>query len=63
MRHAFTLFYEEESGAVSVDWVVLSAAVIGMGLIVLRPIAFSTENATSKVSADVSAVPVGFENQ
>lgn len=63
MVNPIKVFQDDDSGAVTVDWVVLSAAVIGMGLVVLMPIAFSTESATSKVSADVSSVPVGFENQ
>lgn len=63
MVNPIKVFQDDDSGAVTVDWVVLSAAVIGMGLVVLMPIAFSTESATSKVSEDVSSVPVGFENQ
>lgn len=63
MVNPIKVFQDDDSGAVTVDWVVLSAAVIGLGLVVLMPIAFSTESATSKVSEDVSSVPVGFENQ
>lgn len=63
MVNPIKVFQDDDSGAVTVDWVVLSAAVIGMGLVALKPIAFSTESATSKVSEDVSSVPVGFENQ
>ena len=63
MVNPIKVFQDDDSGAVTVDWVVLSAAVIGLGLVVLMPIAFSTESATSKVSDDVSSVPVGFENQ
>ncbi len=53
---------EKEDGAVTVDWVVLSAAIIGIGLLVLMPIAFSTTNATNDVSAYVGGVPVGYGN-
>ena len=63
MVNPIKVFQDDDSGAVTVDWVVLSAAVIGLGLVVLMPIASSTESATSKVSEDVSSVPVGFENQ
>ena len=63
MVNPIKVFQDDDSGAVTVDWVVLSAAVIGLGLVVLMPIAFSTESATRKVSEDVSSVPVGFENQ
>lgn len=51
-----------EDGAITVDWVVLCAAVIGMGMLVLTPIAFSTENATQTVSDYVEDVPVGYGN-
>ena len=46
----------DEDGAVTVDWVVLSAAVLGIGFVVLGPIAFSANNATDDVAADILAV-------
>lgn len=52
-------FLSDEDGAVTVDWVVLSAAVIGLGMVVLIPVAFSVESSTAKVSDDIRAVPVG----
>ena len=36
-----------EEGAVTVDWVVLSAAVIGLAMLVLAPIAYTTDNAST----------------
>jgi hypothetical protein len=53
---------EKEDGAVTVDWVVLSASIIGIGLLVLGPIAISADNATDDVSAYVEGVPVGYGN-
>lgn len=53
-------FLAEESGAVTVDWVVLSAAVIGIGMLVLVPIAFSTESATQDVADYIEYAPVGL---
>jgi hypothetical protein len=52
----------DEAGAVTVDWVVLSAAVIGMGMVVLTPIAFSTESTTQSVADYVRNTPVGYGN-
>lgn len=35
MRRFLTHFTTDQSGAVTVDWVVLTAAVVGLGLLVL----------------------------
>ena len=57
--HAFP---EDEQGAVTVDWVVLSAAVIGMGMVVLVPVAFSTDSSAGGVANYISNVNVGYDN-
>ncbi len=54
-------FVKSEDGAVTVDWVVLSAAVIGIGLLVLIPIAYSTESSATKIAADIASQPVGYK--
>jgi len=51
-----------EDGAVTVDWVVLCAAVIGMGMVVLQPIAFSTTSSTADLPIYVESLPVGYGN-
>lgn len=55
-------FLRCESGAITVDWVVLSAAIIGLGMIVLIPIAFSTESSTRQIADDIQNQPVGYGN-
>jgi hypothetical protein len=50
----------QEDGAVTVDWVVLSAAVIGIGMVVLTPIAFSSTSVAVGTADYVSDVPVGY---
>jgi len=52
-------FVPDEEGAVTVDWVVLSAAVIGMGMLFLSPIAFGTSSVADFLSDRVAAVEVG----
>jgi Flp pilus assembly pilin Flp len=45
----FSRFLHDETGAVTVDWVVLTAAVVGLGLIVftyVRPAVSSLASAT-----------------
>ena len=53
-------FKTDDSGAVTVDWVVLSAAIIGMGMLVLTPIAYSTDSSASRVANNIVAHPVGY---
>ena len=53
-------FWADEAGAVTVDWVVLSAAVIGFGMIVLIPVAFSTHSASQGVSDYIAETPIGI---
>ena len=57
-----TAFKNDQTGAITVDWVVLSAAVIGIGMMVLYPIAFATDSATNGIADYVRNVPVGYEN-
>jgi hypothetical protein len=55
-------FICEESGAVTVDWVVLTAALIGMGMIFLAPIALSTTSVTADLGSKIGTSAVGYGN-
>lgn len=55
-------FHKDETGAVTVDWVVLTAAVIGMGMLVLIPVAFSTNSTVNSVSDYISQIQTGPGN-
>lgn len=55
-------FLKDELGAITVDWVVLSAAVIGMGMVVLVPVAFSTDSSAGGIANYISNVNVGYGN-
>jgi Flp pilus assembly pilin Flp len=46
----FASFLNDETGAVTVDWVVLTAAVVGLGLVVLTFI----EPAVSQLAHDIA---------
>lgn len=63
MGMSLTLFRKDDFGAVTVDWVVLSAAIIGLGMIVLVPIAFTTDSSAQGVSDYIGNINVGFDNQ
>ena len=43
-------FANDESGAVTVDWVVLTAAIVGLGLAVMTVVSGGTETLTNKIS-------------
>ena len=53
-------FFHNDDGAITVDWVVLSAAVIGLGMVVLIPVAFSTESSTQRIADDIETRAVGY---
>ncbi len=57
----FRILLRDEDGAVTVDWVVLSAAIIGLGMLVLAPIAFTTDSVAVEVSGYIANVPVGYD--
>jgi hypothetical protein len=55
-------FQIEEGGAVTVDWVVLTAAVTALAMLVLLPIAYGTNNASSEVGSFIANQEVGYQN-
>jgi hypothetical protein len=60
MRFEWLHFSADETGAITVDWVVLTAALIGIGLLVLIPIAFGTDNAASLVGSKIGVIGLGY---
>lgn len=59
MRRCFQRFIRKSDGTVTVEWVTLTAAVIGMGMVVLWPVAFSTDSSTRDLADYITEVPVG----
>jgi Flp pilus assembly pilin Flp len=53
-------FCRDENGAVTVDWVVLTGAIVGIGMLVLTPIAYSTDNTATVVSELIENQEVGY---
>ena len=51
----FKKFHNEEDGAVTVDWVVLTAAVVGLGVAALAAIKSGTGSLTTKINAYMSS--------
>ncbi len=54
----FKSFKNDESGAVTVDWVVLTAAVVALGFAVMNPIREGLGDLAEKISAEVANVSV-----
>jgi Flp pilus assembly pilin Flp len=48
-------FVRAEDGAVTVDWVVLTAAVVGLGLLLLVPIGAAINSTNSQTAAVITA--------
>ena len=51
-------FRAEEDGAVTVDWVVLTAAIVGLGIAVLTSVSGGTTSLADKVSSWLSAMTI-----
>ncbi|MEM9797927.1 MAG: hypothetical protein AAF919_15655 [Pseudomonadota bacterium] len=50
----------DESGAVTVDWTVLTAAGVGLGLIVMGVVATGAGNTTADISESLDGAYIGF---
>ena len=62
LRKLFKNFRADESGAVTVDWVVLTAAIVGLGLVVMQAVGGGVEVMTGKISDQLSNSAVGYGN-
>jgi Flp pilus assembly pilin Flp len=53
MLNLFKRFTKDEAGAVTVDWVVLTAAVVGLGIVVLTTIRPGITGAADVIQQDL----------
>ena len=53
LLNIFKSFKNDESGAVTVDWVVLTGAVVGLGIILSQTMGTSITTAAGNVGTDV----------
>lgn len=53
-------FKRDEDGAVTVDWVVLTAAIVGLGLAVLTSVSGGTKSLAEKISSELAGYTVGL---
>lgn len=57
----FSAFLNDETGAVTVDWVVLTAAVVGLGLVVFTFIQPAISDLAEDIGAEVDAAGVRMQ--
>jgi Flp pilus assembly pilin Flp len=57
--HTLKTFIADEDGAVTVDWVVLTAAIVGLGIAVIASVREGTETLGGAISAAVATQSVG----
>ncbi len=50
----FSAFLNDETGAVTVDWVVLTAAIVGLGLVVFTFIQPAISTLASDIGSEIS---------
>lgn len=58
LLNIFKRFQKDEDGAVTVDWVVLTAAVVGLGAAALNMVRTETKTLTEKVSTYLNSAEV-----
>jgi len=57
----FSAFLKDEAGAVTVDWVVLTAAVVGLGLVVFSVIQPAVSNLGTAIGAEINDAQTEME--
>ncbi|UWQ22922.1 Flp family type IVb pilin [Jannaschia sp. W003] len=59
MLNAIKTFSADESGAVTVDWVVLTAALVGLGLAVMGVVSGGVENLSNNIQGTLNCDMTG----
>lgn len=54
LLNLFKAFKSDESGAVTVDWVVLTAAIVGLGMVVMTTVGGGIESLGGEIVTDLS---------
>ena len=61
LSNIFKHFKQDESGAVTVDWVVLTAAIVGLGMVVMATVGGGITNLSSGIASNLNSTTVGFQ--
>lgn len=59
LLNIFKSFKKDESGAVTVDWVVLTAAIVGLGMVVMSTLADPIEATADAIAVDLNDAASG----
>ena len=62
LRKLFKNFKNDESGAVTVDWVVLTAAIVGLGMVVMKIVGGGIEGLGNDIADDLGNRASGYES-
>ena len=62
LLNIFKTFKNDEAGAVTVDWVVLTAAIVGLGMVVLGTVGDGIETLGETVVTDLEGRASGYGN-
>ncbi|WYK05199.1 pilus assembly protein [Cereibacter sphaeroides f. sp. denitrificans] len=60
LLNIFKTFRNDEDGAVTVDWVVLTAAIVGLGLLVLGTVREALTTAATQISSDIGTASTKY---
>ncbi len=63
LLNLFKTFKKDESGAVTVDWVVLTAAIVGLGMVVMTTVGGGVTGLGDAIVTDLGSRSSGYENQ
>ena len=61
LLNIFKAFKNDESGAVTVDWVVLTAAIVGLGMVVMTTVGGGIEDLSTAIVDDLNGRNAGYE--
>ncbi|SLN40960.1 hypothetical protein PEL8287_02032 [Roseovarius litorisediminis] len=61
MKNYIQNFIQNEDGAVTVDWVVLTAAIVGLATVGVQQTRLGVSKAASTISSDLAKTTTGVE--
>ena len=61
IRSIVRAFCQDEEGAITVDWVILTAAAVGLTFLVVGSTGMALSDLSGDVSNYIEDVPIGFE--
>ncbi len=62
LLNIFKSFANDEAGAVTVDWVVLTAAIVGLGIVVMNSVGGGITTLSGTTATKITAQSGGYNN-